>query len=231
MEERIIKEAKLVRKVYQHTFHVQYEIYISRGCPIVISRAKRMPAHLFNSQIERRSEGTLDDVNVVDVGADIVHAVRGRGDHDGIPGGDAEDADEQVDGLVGADADEDLVGPDAAPIRPVALLKRDLIRAGVALEGEGVVVRVEGVGGEAGGAQGVLVGVEEDAGGVVVPGAPVRVEGQDVGTGQPCGHASIGAWCVCAVRLFLFVGRRHAGYRSVVACSVVDAAFGDQEGR
>ena len=164
--------------------------------------------HFINSQIERRSEGTLDDVNVVDVGADLVHAIRGGCNHDGILGGDAKDADEQVDGLVGADADEDLVGADAAPVGPVALLERHLIRARIALEGEGVVVRVEGVGGEAGGSQSVLVGVEEDPGGVVVPGAPVRVEGQDVGPGQPCGHASCG---VCTIRLFLFLGRHDAG--------------------
>ena len=191
-------------------------------------KSTRRQTHLLNSQIERRSEGTLDDVNVVDVGADLVHAIRGGRNHDGILGRNAEDADEQIDGLVGPDADEDLVGTDAAPIRPVPLLERDLIRTRIPLEGEGVVVRVEGVGGEAGGAQGVLVGVEEDSGGVVVPGAPVRVEGQDVGPGQPCGHASRGG--VCTIRLFLFLGRHDAGagYRSTGTGIVGIVTAGDQ---
>lgn len=66
-----------------------------------------------------------------------------------------------------------------------------MIGTGVAFEQE-VIVVWEGVGGEGSGSDGVLVGVEEDSGVVVVAGAAVGVEGEDVGSGD-CGcHSCFG---------------------------------------
>jgi hypothetical protein len=43
------------------------------------------------------------------LGGHAVHAVGGRADEDLLAAGDAESADERVDGFIGADADEEVV--------------------------------------------------------------------------------------------------------------------------
>lgn len=125
-------------------------------------------------------EGHLDDVDVVDLGGHGVHAVRRGARQDAVLAGDAEAAQQGVDGLVAADADEQVLGADglggvgvrvAQPAEQ--LLQLGLVRVGVSVQTE----RIEAAEGRAGvlnggwvegRSVGVLVGVEEHVGAVVL---------------------------------------------------------------
>lgn len=79
--------------------------------------------------------------DVVDVGGDGVHAVGGGADQDAVTGGDTEAAQEGIDGLVGADADKEVVrgeglvrvGTGAAQVAQL-LLEGVLVRVRVAVQ-------------------------------------------------------------------------------------------------
>ena len=66
--------------------------------------------HRVDPQVERGGQGNLLDGYIVDVGADAVHAVGGGGGNDIVKAWLAEDSKEHVDGLVGADPDENSKG-------------------------------------------------------------------------------------------------------------------------
>jgi hypothetical protein len=110
---------------------------------------------------------------------DAVHAVGGRADEDLIARGDAEAAQQGVDGLVAADAYEQVCRADGLGGVSVGVaegaeegLQVVLVRVGVAIEAEEVDLGGGG-GGEGGGGEGergtvgILVCVEEDVGAVV----------------------------------------------------------------
>jgi len=55
-------------------------------------------------------ERHLDDLDVVNLGAHAVHAIRRRAHEHAVPAGRAGDAEQEVDHLVRADAEEDVGG-------------------------------------------------------------------------------------------------------------------------
>lgn len=78
----------------------------------------------------------LDDLDIINLSADAVHAISWGADEDSIVAGDARDAEEQVDGLVGAYAEEDVGrGGDVAEGADL-LLEVQVERGGVAVERE-----------------------------------------------------------------------------------------------
>ena len=144
---------------------------------------KALPVGLFGEQshsslvrssaaASRASTGrAYSSLDVVDVGGDAVHAV-GRGDRDGVvDAGAAEDAVGEVDGLVAAVADEDLL-PAHSFQGGDALFQILLVRVGVAVDP--VLV-------------GVFVGVEPCRylpAGIFVAGRGVGFQRPDVGAHQ-----------------------------------------------
>lgn len=133
-----------------------------------------------DAEVRRRGERDLDQPDVVDLRRDRVHAVGGRADEDAVDGGAAKDAQQGVDGLVGADADKEVggrqglgcVGVGGAQVAE-ELLEVVLVGVGVAVEAAEVEGRAGGSGAGAGtgegegGAVGVFVGVQEDVGAVI----------------------------------------------------------------
>jgi len=119
----------------------------------------------------------LDEADVVDLRGDAVHAVGGGADEDLIAGGDAETAQQGVDGLVAPDAHKQVCRADGLGSVGVGVaegaeegLQVVLVRVGVAVEAEEVDLG-GGRGGDGGEGErravGILVGVEEDVGAVV----------------------------------------------------------------
>mmetsp|Transcript_3915 Transcript_3915/g.11337 ORF Transcript_3915/g.11337 Transcript_3915/m.11337 type:complete len:209 (-) Transcript_3915:156-782(-) len=129
--------------------------------------------HRGNVQLERRRQRRHLDVNVVHLGADLVHAVGGRRDQDAVLARVAEDADEHVEPLVAANTQENLLLANATELSNL-LLELPEVRRRVALEHEAVPLLVERR------AEGVLVGVEEHARVVVVARAAVGLQLEDV---------------------------------------------------
>lgn len=78
----------------------------------------------------------LDNLDVVDLGADAVHAVRGRAHECAVASRDARDAEQEVDDLVAADAEEEVVGRGDAPQFAQALLDVVVGRGRVAVQVE-----------------------------------------------------------------------------------------------
>ena len=127
-----------------------------------------------NGKVGRGEKRDLNEADVVDGGGDGVHAVRRGADENGVAAGDAEAAQQGVDGLVAADADEQVIRRDGARrvvvgVSEVAeeLLELALVRVRVAVQAQ----EVDGLGGGGPGGErgvwkgravGILVGVEED---------------------------------------------------------------------
>lgn len=102
-------------------------------------RGRGQRTHLVDARAERAAlelEVDLDDVDVVDLGADAVHAVGGRAHEDAVAAGDARDAEQEVDDLVGPDAEEEVVGRGDVAEGAQALLDVVVGRGGVAVEVE-----------------------------------------------------------------------------------------------
>mmetsp|Transcript_7734 Transcript_7734/g.11665 ORF Transcript_7734/g.11665 Transcript_7734/m.11665 type:complete len:419 (-) Transcript_7734:12-1268(-) len=131
---------------------------------------------LGHAGVERGGERHLDDGDVVHLGAHLVHAVGGRRGEDPVRARPAEDAHQQVDGLIAAHAQEDLLRPHAADA-PDELLHLAHVRVRVPVERQ--VVRRRDAGADA-----VLVRVQEDALVVVVARAAVGLQREDVWPGQ-----------------------------------------------
>mmetsp|Transcript_2075 Transcript_2075/g.5490 ORF Transcript_2075/g.5490 Transcript_2075/m.5490 type:complete len:375 (+) Transcript_2075:1762-2886(+) len=172
--------------------------------------------HLRDIQIELRRQRRRYDGDVVDLGADLVHPVGRRRGQDVVPvsgatTGRAENPHQQVDGLVGSDPDEDVGRFEVVPAFPAEqLLQIGLVGIGIPLEGVGVVVGVQGLGRQGGRTEGVFVGVQQDAVGVVVAGATVGLQLEDVRASQLRGDSGIG----CHVAVIVFFCERGRDVRS-----------------
>lgn len=78
----------------------------------------------------------LDDLDIIHLRADAVHAVRGRADEDAIFAGDARDAEQEVDAFVRTDAEEEVVlAGDVAQLAEASL--------DVEVPGRGIPVEIE----------------------------------------------------------------------------------------
>lgn len=121
------------------------------------------------------------NLNIVDLGADRVHAVGGWGDQDSILARDTKDSEDHIDNLVRSNAEEKVLWSRNVSELCDQVLEIVLVRVGVAVDVESrasngsLGYRVEGR------AVCVLVGIEQDAGGVVVAGTAVWLQGQDIG--------------------------------------------------
>lgn len=144
-----------------------------------------MRAYLGNSQIEIWRQGDHIDGNIVDFGTNFVHAVSGRCGQDFILSGLAKDAHQKIDGLVGTNTDEKICRGQSVPaVFGVELLQRNLVRVGVTFQGIGVVVRVKVLRLKGCGAEGIFVRIQENTVGIIIAGASVRLQFQDVFPGN-----------------------------------------------
>jgi hypothetical protein len=136
--------------------------------------------------LARDLERHAGDADVIDLRTDGVHAVRRRGREDPLALGRHTDTNQQVDDLVAAHAEEDVVrtGQPAQLCDARLDVRVRRIRVPVQVQARrGLNIAIRNGGNRTGyecGPKCVLVRVEEDAGRVVVARAPVRLEREDV---------------------------------------------------
>ena len=164
-------------------------------------------SYLGNVQIKIWCQRCLYNLNVVNLGANLVHAVGRWCDQNVVFPWFAENSHQQINGLIGSDTNKDVGGLEVVPaFATKQLLELALVGIGISLEGVGVVVGIEGLGRQRGWTKGVFVSVQQNSIGVIVTGAAVGLELEDVGTGQSGGNSCRrhdvvgGIICVDAIR-------------------------------
>lgn len=107
------------RRVLQHLLNVLFADQVGRRVPgradvdkfdVLVCREGLVDLVRLQLEPVGDVQRHLDDAHIIDVGADGVHAVRRGAGEDLVLAGNAETSQQSVDGLVRADADEEVLG-------------------------------------------------------------------------------------------------------------------------